>query len=70
MLLGHVIRKDDLEGLVVTGFVDGKRVRGRPRETFLTYLGKQMNKSPLEMIRMARKKSLVEMVFDKVYSQN
>ena len=34
--LGHVIGKDDLEGLVVTGFVDGKR----PKETFLAYLSR------------------------------
>ena len=27
--LGHVLRKDELEKLVVTGFVDGKRSRDR-----------------------------------------
>ena len=37
--LGHVLRKEEIENLVVTGFVDGKRARGRQRETFLTYLG-------------------------------
>ena len=34
--LGHILRKGELENLVVTGFVDGKRDRGRQRETFLT----------------------------------
>ena len=34
--LGHVLRKEEMEHLVVTGFVDGKRARGRQRETFLT----------------------------------
>ena len=34
-----------MEHLVVTGFVDGKRARGRQRETFLTYLGKFTNKT-------------------------
>ena len=29
--LGHVLRKDEREKLVVTGFVDGKRARGRQR---------------------------------------
>ena len=29
---GHVIGKDYLEGLVVTGFLDGKLARGRPSE--------------------------------------
>ena len=38
--LGHVLRIGELEKLVVTGFVDGKRVRGSQRETFLSYLGK------------------------------
>ena len=55
--LGHVIQKDDLEGLVVAVFVDGKRAKGTPRET---YISKMINKSPLEMIkddfRMAKKK--------------
>ena len=38
--LGDMLRKDEREKLVVTGFDDGKRARGRQRETFLTYLGK------------------------------
>ena len=42
--LGHVLRKEEMEHLVVTGFVDGKRARVRQRETFLTYLGKFTNK--------------------------
>ena len=51
--LGHVLRKEEMEHLVVTGFVDGKRARGRQRETFLTYLGKFTNK-PLELLRLAK----------------
>ena len=27
--LGHVLRKEEMEHLVVTGFIDGKRARGR-----------------------------------------
>ena len=45
--LGHVLRKEEMEHLVVTGFVDGKRARGRQRQTFLTYLGKFTNKPPM-----------------------
>jgi uncharacterized membrane-anchored protein YhcB (DUF1043 family) len=56
--LGHVMRKEDLENLVVTGFVDGKRARGRPRETFLTYLSKMTNKSPTELIRLTKKRNV------------
>ena len=43
--LGHVLRKDEQEKLVVTCFVDGKRARGRQRETFLNYLGKMKQKN-------------------------
>ena len=47
--LGHILRKEELENLVVTGFVGGKRDRGRQRETFLTYLSKIVGKSSLEL---------------------
>ena len=43
-----------MKHLVVTGFVDGKRACGRQRETFLTYLGKFMNKPPMELLRLAK----------------
>ena len=33
---GHV--KEELENIVVTGFIEGKRARGRQTETYLTYL--------------------------------
>ena len=52
--LGHVLRKEEMEYLVVTGFVDGKRARGRQRETFLTYLGKFTNKPPMELLQLAK----------------
>ena len=42
-----------MEHLVVTGFVDGKRARGRQREIFFTYLGKFTNKPPMELLRLA-----------------
>ena len=34
----YVIKKDELENVVVTGFIEGKRARGRQREPYLTYL--------------------------------
>ena len=52
--MGHVLRKEEMEHLVVTGFIDGKRARGRQRETFLTYLGKFTNKPPMELLRLAK----------------
>ena len=58
--LGHVLRKNDIEHLVVTGFVDGKRARFRQRETFLTLLGKFTNKPPMELLRLANDRVVVE----------
>ena len=46
---GHVIRKEEMENLVVTGYVEGKRAKGRQRETFLTYLHKMKGKKPTEL---------------------
>ena len=56
--LGHIIRKGELENIVVTGFVDGNRDRGRQRETFLTYLSKIVGKSPLELKKLAKKRDV------------
>ena len=56
--LVHILRKGELENLVVTGFVDGKRDRGRQRETFLNYLSKIVGKSPLELINLAKKRDV------------
>ena len=38
--LGHVIRKDEQEKVVLTGYVEGTRDRGKQRKTCLTYLSK------------------------------
>ena len=51
--LGHVIRKDELEKVVLTGYVEGTRDRGKQREIFLTYLSKHKGTKPCEMIRQA-----------------
>ena len=37
---GHVMRKEGMANLVTTGYVEGKRARGRQRGTYLTYLQK------------------------------
>ena len=44
---GHVMRKGELEYLVESGFVRGKRVRGRQSETYLTNLNKRRQSSPI-----------------------
>ena len=51
-LLGHGLRNEEMEHLVVTGFVDCKHARGRQRDTFLTYLGKFTNKPPMELLQL------------------
>ena len=51
--LGHVIRKDELEKVVLIGYVEGTRDRGKQRETLLTYLSKHKGIKPSEMIRQA-----------------
>ena len=48
--LGHVIRKDELENVVLIGYVEGTRDRGKQRETFLTYLSKHKGIEPSETI--------------------
>ena len=50
---GHVIRKDELEKVVLTGYVEGTLDRGKQRETFLMYLSKHKGIKPSEMIRQA-----------------
>ncbi len=56
--LGHTLRKDELENLVVTGYIEGKRARGRQRETYLTYLNKMKKRTPTELIHMARDRTV------------
>ncbi|GFR69648.1 hypothetical protein ElyMa_000306100 [Elysia marginata] len=51
-MVGHVIRRNQLEHLVTTGKFDGKRGRGRPRAKMLDSLADWMNiEKPSEMIR-------------------
>ena len=50
--------KDDLKKVVLTGYVEGTRDRGKLRETFLTYLSKHKGIKPSEMIRQAIEKDV------------
>ena len=50
---GDVIGKGEMENLLVTGYMEGKRAKGRQRETFLTYLHKMKGKKPTELIHLA-----------------
>ena len=55
---GHVMRTEEMENLVTTGYVEGKRARGRQRETNLTYLQKIKEKTPIELIHLTRDKGV------------
>ena len=48
--LRHVISKDELEKIVLTGFVLGTCDRGKQGETFLTYLSKHNGSKPSEIL--------------------
>ena len=56
--LGHVLRKDELEKLVVTGFVDGKRARGRQQKTFFIYIGKMKHKLSMELLQITKNRTV------------
>ena len=36
--VGHIVRKSQLEAIAMTGMIEGKRVRGRQRKTFIDWL--------------------------------
>ena len=38
--LGHIMRKEGLENLMLTGYIDGKRDKGRQRQTYLGSLSR------------------------------
>ena len=48
--LGHIMRKEKIEHLVVTGKIEGKKSRGRPRLTYISSLGKCTGLSKVELL--------------------
>ena len=49
--LGHAMRSEGMENLMLTGKIEGKRSRGRQRLKFITSLNKEiLNRSDLEML--------------------
>ena len=51
---GHV-KKDELEDNVLSGYINGKRSRGRNRKTYLDGISEKLGRSRAECIRIARK---------------
>ena len=52
--LGHVMRKDKLEALVLMGKIDSKRGRGRPRLNYMTWMEKATGYKPISLMKMLR----------------
>ena len=50
--LGHVIRKDTIEALVLMGKIEGKRGRGRPRLNFMVWMEKATDHEPVQLMRL------------------
>ena len=51
---GHVMRKEEIENLVVTGKINGKRDRGRQRVTFVKSLSNWMNTPSTKIIQTSK----------------
>ena len=61
--LGHVIRKDGLENLALTGKIEGRRGRGRKRTLWMTSLNawiaeRGIRHQEKELIKKARNREL------------
>ena len=56
--LGHVLRKEELEDVAITGKIEGKRARGRQRLTFISSLSHWMKINEKDIIRTAKDRDL------------
>ena len=61
--IGHVIRKEGLENLALTGMIEGKRGRGRKRMLWMTSLNawiaeRSIRHQEVELIEKARNREL------------
>ena len=54
--LGHVLRKQELEDVALTGKIEGKRTRGKQRLTYISNLSQWMGKSERDILRTAKDK--------------
>ena len=51
---GHVMRKGQMENIVLTGKIEGKRRRGRPRLTYISSLAQWIGTDEAEVIKATR----------------
>ena len=54
--LGHTIRRGGIENVAITGMIEGKRGRGRPREKYLDGLARAIggNITPTRILQKTR----------------
>ena len=64
--LGHIVWKGGIECRMVTGKVEGKRDRGRQRQTFLGWLGKCLDRRGVDIIHLAENRTLYHAVTSNV----
>jgi len=50
---GHVMRNKEIENIIISGKIKGKRYKGRQRITYTKSLSEWMNVEEVEMIRFA-----------------
>ena len=53
-LIGHVIRKEELEQIVMTGKIRGKKARGRQRQMMLTAMAEDYTMKTNDMLHAAK----------------
>ena len=53
-VFGHGMRKEEMENLVTTGYIEARELGAAKGETYLTYLQKMKEKTPIELIRLKR----------------
>ena len=58
IFLGHVMRKDELENVVLTGKLEGTRNRGRKRLTYISSLSKCLDLSNTELLKATKDREL------------
>ena len=56
-ILGHCLRKDGMEKIILTGKIAGKRARGRQRITFLQRIAEWSGMSGIELIQCTENRS-------------
>ena len=56
--LGHVLRKEELEDMAITGKIEGKRARGRQRFTFISSLSHWIKIGTKGIIRTVKDREL------------